>query len=81
MVKRLILWLLTALGLKSWVAGYEAKVAADRQEANTRETEIQQEVEDEKADVAAAPDSELPDILQQLRDNAQARRDRDSGGD
>ena len=75
-----IIWLLKLFGLNSWAAAIEAKLRVDKQEADARETEIQQEVEDEKADVADAPDSELPDILQRLHDAAEARAKCDGSG-
>lgn len=75
MLKQILIWILTALGLKSWLIGYEAKVAADKQEADTREDAIAQEVEDEKQNVADTPDSELDDLLDRLQHDAQARRD------
>jgi len=72
-----LIWLLRLFGLNSWAVAIEAKLNADKQEAIEQETEIAEEVENEKQELEDTPDSDVGNVLDELRDDAVSRRGSD----
>lgn len=73
-----LIWLLKWFGLNSWAAAIETKILVDRQEAEKYESEVAQEVENEKQDVVDTPNDSLDNLLDELWDDAKTRANSNS---